>query len=235
MDEIDRAHELLKQLAPNGRDFVLRDPLEVDECRWLLRAVGAGLASFQSCDPRCPRLKKWGVAGPDEFVTPAGAFRHLFSSPASPVAWLNREYIPHIAAYARAVLDLGYDSSQSSLSLYRRFTKDLINKKQGVSYETDAEFYDADGSIYLHIEAKKDAVQVARIAKQLVGASSFSDLPANTAKEIEYVLDLQPKFLWLVGPGSIDPAPHIYAVTTSGLNATFEQLTAVPRPPSRQL
>ena len=33
----------------------------------------------------------------------------------------------------------------------------------------------------------------------------LAELPMGTVKEIEYVLDLAPRFLWVVGPGSVDP------------------------------
>jgi len=31
------------------------------------------------------------------------------------------------------------------------------------------------------------------------------------------VLDIAPRFLWVVGPGSVDPATHIFRVTVDGL------------------
>jgi hypothetical protein len=49
-------------------------------------------------------------------------------------------------------------------------------------------------------------------------------------KEIEYVLELRPSFLWVVGPGSIDPARHVFAVSVDGLNARVDRLDAVPSP-----
>lgn len=159
-DPIVEATRILGNLVPQGLPLVIREPLVADEAAWLSRAVEDRVVSFRECDQSCPRLKKRGIVGPDEFVTPAGALRHMFSSPESANPALNREYIPHIAAYARAILDFGYSKAHSSLSLYRTFTRDLINKKQGVSFETDAEFYDGEGNIYLHIEAKKDARQV---------------------------------------------------------------------------
>jgi hypothetical protein len=210
--------------------LAVRDPLAEDEAEWFSKAIAGGIVVFRNCDPSCPRLRKRGVSGPDEFVTPAGVLRHLFSLPESESPSLNREYIPHIAAYARAILDFGYSKEHSSLSLYRTFARDLINKKKGVSFETDAEFYDADGNIHLHIEGKKDAKQVFAIATQLSEPSTVVELSPNTLKEIEYVLDLRPRFLWLVGPGTVDPATFIYSVRTGGLNARFKQLANFPGP-----
>lgn len=92
-------------------------------------------------------------------MTPAGKPRHVFSKPDPGVAWLNREYIPHLAAFARAALDFGLDASRASLSLYRKFGRDLVTKRAGQGFETDAEFYASDGRIHLQIEAKADRGQ----------------------------------------------------------------------------
>jgi hypothetical protein len=178
----------------------------------------------------CFRFKKFRARGPDHFVTPAGAPRHLFSKPGGDPAWLNREYIPHIAAYALA-LDHGYDANRSSFSLYRKFSRDLLAKRAGVTYETDAEFYGDDGAIYLQIEAKASPAQTARLAAAIEAHGSLQDLPASAAKEIEYVLDLSPRYLWVVGPGSVDPPANVYTVQVTGLNSMFKPVAALPAPP----
>ena len=89
------------------------------------------------------------------------------SKPIGPKAWLNREYVPHIAAYAKAVLDHGYAVDHSTFSLYRKFTRDLIAKRAGQGYETDAEFYDASDALWLQIEAKASRQQTATLAGQI--------------------------------------------------------------------
>ena len=61
-------------------------------------------------------------------------------------------------------------------------------------------------------------------------AGSLTDLPVGTVKEIEYVLDLAPRFLWVVGPGSVDPATHMFKVTVDGLNARFDPVGGFPEP-----
>lgn len=229
---IDETVERLHLLAPSGRPFPIREPLVADECRWFGRAIDEGVVTFRECPDDCFRYKKWKVKGPDHFETPSGKPRHLFSKPDAPEAWLNREYVPHIAAYARAVLDIGYEQSDSSFSLYRTYSRDLISKQAGKTYETDAEFYAPDGRIHLQVEAKAQPDQVAKIVRQLDEAASLSELPANTVKEIEYVLDLRPRYLWIVGPGSVDLAKHVYAVEVDDLNATFEALPQLPPPPT---
>jgi hypothetical protein len=219
---------LLELLAPGHRTVVIREPLVEDESRWFLEAVKSGLVRFRACDAACFRFRKWGVPGDDHFDTPSGKPRHLFSSPLADPAWLNREYVPHIAAYARAILDAGYPAGASSFSLYRTFGRDLVTKRAGGGYETDAEFYDSDGSILLQIEAKARPNQVASLVRQLDAAQTLAALPPGSLKELEYVLDLAPRFLWVVGPGSVDPAPYVYAVEVHGLDARFRRVGSVP-------
>ena len=233
-DPVAAATRLITLLAPGGADVPIRTPLLADECEWFVRAVDEHVVEFEECPPDCFRRKKWGASGPDHFVTPAGKPRHLFSKPGGPEAWLNREYVPHIGAFAYAILGHGYGPEACSFSLYRKFGRDLIRKRAGVSYETDAEFYDHDGSIHLQIEAKASERKTAALAAAIEEHGMLTDLPASAAKEIEYVLDLSPRFLWIVGPGSVDPPKHVYAVEMRGpLNASFTSLPGLPVPPSR--
>lgn len=197
------------------------DPgLHADEARWFLAGTDAGLWNFTRCPDECPRARRWGTPGPDHFTTPAGAARHLFSNPTATAAGLNREYVPHLAAYARAILEFGHDPTHASLSRYRVFSRDLLSKREGGSYETDAEFHDARGHLLLQLEAKADRRQTERLAQQ-IRSRRLADLPEKQAKEIEYVLDLAPRLLWVAGPASIDPATHVFAVHVDGLDATF--------------
>lgn len=229
-DAIRETTAQIELLAPAGRPVAIRIPLEHDECRWFLAALHNQIIDFDECPNDCFRFKKWSATGPDHFLTPTGKPRHLFSNPTAEAAWLNREYIPHLAAYGRAILDFGYDPARSSLSRYRIFSKDLLTKRAGGSYETDAEFYDPDGSISLQIEAKADRAQTDRLAAQIDSTRTLGNLPPRAAKEIEYVLDLAPAYLWIVGPGSVDPALHLYKVTVDGLDASFDPVEQLPVP-----
>jgi hypothetical protein len=233
-DPLSEATQIITSLAPGHRPVPIRTPLVRDECTWFLQAIALGIIRFRECPPDCFRRKKWGQAGPDHFDTPTGAPRHLFSKPTGETAWLNREYIPHLAAYTLAIERYGYTKARSSFSRYRTYSRDLISKKQGGSYETDAEFYTSSGAVHLQIEAKASAEQTARLAGQIEKHGKLMNLPHTAAKEIEYVLDLSPSYLWIVGPGSIDPPRHVYAVTTdSHINATFAPLAALPEPPDK--
>lgn len=154
----------------------------------------------------------------------------MFSKPGDELAWLNREYVPHLGAYGYAILAVGYDASRSSFSLYRKFSRDLITKREGQSYETDAEFYGADGSVHLQIEAKASTPQTERLAESIRLHGELNELPVSAVKEIEYVLDLKPRFLWVVGPDTVDPPRHVYAVEVMGNNAKFSPVPGLPAP-----
>jgi hypothetical protein len=210
----------------------VRIPFARDEAVWFLRSVEQNVVCFRECPADCFRFRKYGVAGPDHFDTPTGKPRHLFSKPGTETAWLNREYVPHIAAYGRAILDAGYPASRSAFSLYRVFSRNLLAKRQGQSFETDAEFYDTDGSIYLQVEAKASGPQTDQLAAAVAAHGQPAELPARAVKEVEYVLDLRPRFLWIVGPGSIDPAIHVFAVEVSRNNASFTPVEELPPPPN---
>jgi hypothetical protein len=214
--DIEAAKRLIESLAPGHREVTPAVPLESDECRWFLRAVADNLVAFTDCPQDCFRRRKWNASGPDHFVTPSGRPRHLFSKPVGHIAWLNREYVPHLAAFAFAIIDRGYPRDACSFSLYRTFARDRIVKRAGQAYETDAEFYDPEGSITLQIEAKASPKQTAALAASVERHGRLADLPPSTAKEIEYVLDLAPQHLWVVGPGSIDPPAHVYRVQMLG-------------------
>lgn len=226
------ARFLLEALAPGGAPMKTRVPLSIDECDWFLKAVSQEVVRFRGCPANCFRFKNYGIAGADHFDTPSGKPRHMFSKPGDEVAWLNREYVPHIAAYGMAILDGGYDGTRSSFSLYRTFERDLIAKRKGQSFETDAEFYDRDGNIHLQIEAKASPRQTETLAAAIIAHGELQDLPVSAAKEIEYILDLRPRFLWVVGPESVDPPRHVFGVAVSGNNATFTPMDGLPEPPS---
>lgn len=224
---------ILTRLVPGGRPFPpLRVKLVADECRWFLAGFRAELVRFRTCREDCPRLRRWSASGPDEFPNPRGALRHLFSSPHQAQPTFNREYLPHIAAYARAIIEKGYDRGRADFSQHFAFGRDLITKKKGVPYEIDALFYTPGGEPYLHVEVKADAREVERIARGIDQLHELSEMPNSVAKEIEYVLELKPAYLWLVGPGTVDPEAHVWRVWVNGLRARFERLRTLPPPPS---
>ncbi|MBI4575226.1 MAG: hypothetical protein HY722_03075 [Planctomycetes bacterium] len=216
-------------MVPRGDPLSFRDAPHPDECQWFRAAVENGIIQIRQCASHCRQNREPSQPRRDEFLVPHQPMnrRHLFSlyQPAS----FNREYLPHIAAYARAILDFGYDVERSSFSRYRSFSKNLLHKRAGQGYETDAEFYDDTGHIHLHLEAKKSPRDTDAVVASVRSCSSLDRMPLGVVKEIEYVLDLAPKYLWIVGPGSVDPATHVFRVDVEGLNARFTPVDDVPR------
>ena len=234
IDDINWTIQYLSNIVPRREKLDIKDPFQEDECRWFRAAIENKVIEIRECVTECPRLKRCKESGPDEFVANngSGAIRHLFSlfTPPNPVTF-SREYLPHIAAYARMILDFGYDQQKSSFSLYRKFSKDLIFKKKDGGYETDAEFYDHNGNLYLHVEAKSTPEETKKLVQGLKRTGMLSDLSRQHAKELEYVLDLKPQYLWVVGPGSVDPEKYVYSVNVEGMNARFDSCEWLPKPP----
>jgi hypothetical protein len=232
--DIEWTLQYLSKICPRSEKLVIKDDFLEDESHWFRAAIENHVVTVRNCVPTCPRLKKRMESGPDEFVANNGngSIRHLFSltTPPNPTSF-NREYLPHIAAYARLILGFGYDIHKSSFSFYRSFTKDLLYKKKGGSYETDAEFYDSNGKLYLHVEVKSTPSETEKLVEGLNRTGSLSGIGAQHAKELEYVLDLRPTYLWVVGPGSVEPEKYVYKVSVDGLNANFELTEGLPEAP----
>jgi hypothetical protein len=171
------------------------------------------------------------VPGPDEFLASNGGERHLYSSPGGPGLRLNREYIPHLAAHARAVLQVGCDPRHADFSRYEQFTQDRITKKRGHPYEIDSLFRTRAGKPYLHAEVKTSPREVERIAAAIDRFAELTAMPTSVVKEIEYVLELAPEYLWLVGPGTVEPEAHVWRVWVDGCRARFERRAHLPDPP----
>jgi hypothetical protein len=186
---------LLRSLVPQGQALPrVQVSLAEDECRWLLAGLDAGLFRFQECNPRCPRLRRHHVSGPDEFLASSGGERHLYSSPGGLGLRLNREYIPHLAAHARGILQLGYPRELAKFSEYGQFREDRITKKRGQAYEIDSLFSGADHTPRLHLEAKTKPREVERIAHGIDRFRHLTEMPRAVIKEIEYVLELTPAY-----------------------------------------
>lgn len=231
-EPIAEARSVLEALVPRGCPFSAGSiPLSADECEWFLAGLKAGLLRFQTCIETCPRRARWKVSGPDEFLNPRGEPRHLFSAPHAPQPTFNREYLPHLAAHMRAILQFGYRGDRAALSEYRKFGRDLRAKLAGGSFEVDSLFYSASGHPILHIEAKSEPRQIARMARAIDGFRRLADLPGKVAKEVEYVLDLAPAYLWLVGPGTVDPEAHVWRVEVLDKRAWFERVPGIPSAP----
>lgn len=227
-----RALDMIASLAPRDGPVVWRTPIAEDEARWFVAAVEKGLVSFGTCPAGCERLARRKAGGPDEFLTPSGLRRHLFSKPDGPVSTLNREYVAHIAAFGYAVLARGYPAIGASFSDYRTFKRDAISRRAGSSYELDLEFVVSGIRLVLG-EAKANPAQVARISAEIEHVAVLDGLPDKTIKEIEYVLDLAPRFVWILGPGTIDPPRHVFEVELPEGQIAFRRVFDLPSPYQR--
>ncbi len=74
------------------------------------------------------------------------------------------------------------------------------------------------------VEIWSDVVrELAALVRRLDAAQTLGALPPGSLKELEYVFDLAPRFLWVVGRGSVNPAPYVYAVEVHGPDACFRR------------
>lgn len=140
-----------------------------------------------------------------------------------------------MAAHARAVLEFGYarDPGRADFSQYFVFSRDLVTKRKGQTFEADSIFYDADARPYLHIEVKAEPAAIRRMAQVIDAYQELHRLPTRVLKEVEYVLDLVPKYLWLVGPGTVDPEMHVWRVDgTTMERMLFERMKCLPVAPA---
>lgn len=222
---------LLGELVPGGGALrALTVPFENDECEWFVRGWEAALYPVGAC-PNTGLKHTCSRDRLDHFLTTSGRHRHLLTRWTVGGWGLSREYVTHLGAFAKAILAYGYPQAGSLLSHYGRYSRDLLTRREGGSYEIDAAFPAGPGERpLLLIEAKAEPREVARWAAAIDAGATPADLVGIGFKEIEYVLDLAPQHLWLVGPGTVDPAANVWAVTVHGLRTTFTRLDDVPRP-----
>lgn len=130
---------------------------------------------------------------------------------------------------AARVLDFGYRAEDSMPSHYGRYRRDLVTRRAGGSYEIDVCFPSAgDEQPLLLVEAKAEPRDIARWALAIDAGATATELIAVGFKEVEYVLELAPRHVWLVGPGTVDPARHVWAVMVDRLDVHFTRVSDVP-------
>ncbi len=130
----------------------------------------------------------------------------MFSNSRTGPVTLNREYLPHLAAHARLVLELGYSADRAVFSQYRTFGSDIRTERAGQRYELDSLFLDSTKRPYLHIEVKKNPAHVAVLAR-----------------------DIRPNYFRLVAPGSMDPERYVWRVEVETMDAVFEPCGMLPK------
>jgi hypothetical protein len=221
-DEMRAAEGLVQALTPTGCIVPIPEPLAIDESRWFVFAADKGLITFSPCHEP--------VSRGDHFTTGTDDPHHLFAQVDGCHAVLRREYVPAIAAYARAVLDDGYHQDGAVLLAERPTARRLVQRSTPSHVHTHAIFPARDGGVHLQIEAKSDRQLVRRIASSLDAHRRLGALRADLAHELESVTVVRPRFLWLVGPNSIEPAAHVFRVTAAGDDLAFTRVAVLPAP-----
>ncbi len=228
-DEICAAETLVGTLAPSGCHVPIPEPLAVDESRWFVLAVEKGVIEFSRCGRSCARGEDAGSAV-DHFETGTDDPHHLFSRIDARTATLQRDFIPAIAAYTRAVLDLGYDPEHSVLLPRQPVPRRRVRRASAGEVRASCEFRDAAGALQLQIEAKGDRQLTRRVAAALDACDTSAGLRPDVAREVRDAIEAAPRFLWLVGPNTIEPATHVFRLLTRGDQTRFARVDAVPAP-----
>ena len=199
-DEMRAAESLVRALAPSGHEVPIPEPLALDESRWLVLAVEKGLLEFTRCTGTCARAVGDPSSARDHFETGSDDPHHLFARAGEQRVALRREYVPAIAAYARAVLDLGYDAEGSVL----------------LGPPSDGEFRDREGSVQLQIMAKSERQLTRRVASALDACDTLVGLRPEIAREVLRGDVVKPAVPLVGRTQHREPAGHVFRVDSSG-------------------
>ncbi len=195
-----------------GQDDWFRPRTGRSRAMWSCFSVAWSRDSFSS---------SWmGASTPWTGPTPQGRWALLSRSAEG--GCFNAEYVPQIAAYVEAILDLGYP--------HERVLFELPAK----SLQLDLAILDDDGSVRVLGEAKRSTPALSTLRRGVVGR--FSDkAPAvepkrrgDEQRQLAWRLwTVGPEITWLIGPG------HREAFQTA---LAPLRLSSLPqRPPARHL
>lgn len=231
--EIAEAERLLRRLAlvdgvAVADDVVLGEPLASDESRWLRRAIDDGLVTLGPCPPTCtttgPHPRRWN----DHVTTKSGGSSHLFRASAHGRPVLRREVVPALAAYARAVLELGHPADHAVV-----FPAAVGRRRPGRGVRrtlaaTDLLLGRDGGRPRLQVLALDSRQATRRVATALDVHGSRDELPPPLQRELDGTLVDGVDHLWIVGPNSIDPPNHVFRLTRQRRDLRFDRVDAVP-------
>lgn len=216
--EMRAAESLVRALAPSGHAIPIPEPFAVDESHWLLLAVEQGLVEFGPCPATCREHESRFEGRSDHFDTDDGEPHHLFAGRGDEVV-LRRDHVAAIAAWTRAVVELGHRREQSTL--LRAHNRRMVHAR----FDAD------DGKAHLLIEARPDRQSVRRLATALDASGSLKRLRPDVAAELAHVATIRPAYLWIVGPSTIDPAVHVFRIEPDDVDgAHFTRVPSVPVP-----
>jgi hypothetical protein len=228
-DEMRAAEVLVRELAPPGLEVPIPEPLAIDESSWFLTAVDKGLIEFSSCTGGCECARADEIPRRDHFETDKHDPHHLFDGVDAPLA-LRRSYLPCIAAYARAVLELGYDADRASLLRQHEAERCFADAATNATAQSDADFVAPNGDVHLQIVSSGDRQTTRKLATALDACGSFSALPAGFAPVLRSVMVVRPRHMWVVGPNAVDPSGHVFSVRVDDDDALFRRIDEVPSP-----
>jgi hypothetical protein len=149
--------------------------------------------------------------------------------PTSGAVALHRDRVALLGAYARAVLDFGYEPERSVL-LGRQPTGLRFEDRRAGLERVDAAFEGHDGSTHLQIKCLGERQRTRRLATAVDAGGLVSRLSQTATHELAAVLARRPRFVWLVGPNSIDPATHVFRLTAFDGDLRFSRIETVPVP-----
>lgn len=179
--------------------------MDVGDVDLFFRGVDAGLIDLRSA----------GRFNTQDRPTPDGRWGILSRSKAG--GWFNAEYLPQLAAYMEAILDLGYPTERVLFELPAR------------SLQLDLAILDDTGRVVVLGEAKRSTPALATLARGAV--ERFRDVaPTDDTKrrgdeqrQLAWrVWTVAPQLTWLIGPG------HREALRTSTDPLRLESLPQLP-------
>ena len=136
--------------------------------------------------------------------------------------WFNAEYLPQIAAYVEAILDLGYPHQRVLFELPAR------------SLQLDLAVLDDDGSVRVLGEAKRSTPALSTLMRGAIERfeSKMPDVETKRRGDEQRQLawrlwTVGPEFTWLIGPG------HREAFRTTLAPLRMQSLPQLP--PARHL
>lgn len=129
---------------------------------------------------------------------PTGAGRWGLLSRSQEGGWFNAEYLPQLAAYVRAIEELGFP--------YRRVLFEL----PGSALQLDLAILDDNGSVVVLGEAKRAGAMREKLLDDVLARFSTeaptpgSKRRGDEARQLAWRLwSVRPSRLWLIGPGIV--------------------------------
>jgi hypothetical protein len=187
---LERASVELHQDHPtkmnSPRLLPTRNVIDPGDVEWFGRAMAAGLLTVY----RGGRF--------NTLDRPKSSGRWSLLSRSRDGGWYNAEYLPQIAAYARAVLEFSYPANR------------VLFELPGSSLQLDLAVLDDAGRVVILGEAKRDVAMLDRLLDDVrrrfadLAPDDESEKRGDEARQLAWRLwTVQPDRLWLIGPGVI--------------------------------